>query len=369
MNTLSDWLTLYHVPGIGPAKFSLLLERLGSPSKALTEDAVTLKDFGLSASVIKNLQNPNRQGVESDLAWLAQGPHHHIITLTDPAYPSLLKEIPGDPPPILYVKGNRNLLNAPQLAIVGSRNPSPSGQDNAYAFAKALSQQGITITSGLALGIDAICHKGALLGSGTTLAVCATGLDSVYPKSNTQLANKIIDMQGAIISEFPIGTSPKKENFPRRNRIISGLSLGTLVVEAAIRSGSLITARYATEQNREVFAIPGSIHNPLARGCHLLIKQGAKLTETIEDITEEWHFSTTKTMHKDQSFKESQTRPIDLTGAKLTVLNELGHEPTSVDTLIRRTGLTAEEVSSILLELELRRYIISTPGGFYSQKR
>ncbi len=373
MNDLSNWLTLYHVPGLGPARFSLLLERLGKPSEIVANPHTALQDCGLQADLIrtiaKAIKTPEKNGVERDLLWLEQDSQHHIITLEDPRYPALLREIPGAPPPILYVKGNAKLLNATQLAMVGSRNPSPTGRDNAQAFSKALSQQGVTVTSGLASGIDAICHRGGLLGPGKTLAVCATGLDTTYPKNHVGLVDTILENQGAIISEFPIGTLPKKEHFPRRNRIISGLSLGTLVIEAAIRSGSLITARHAAEQNREVFAIPGSIHNPLARGCHLLIKQGAKLTETSDDIIEELNLFTSKTICNEQTVKENPTRPIDLIGDKLTVFNALGDEATSVDTLIRRSGLTAEKVSSILLELELRRYTVSTPGGLYSQKR
>ncbi len=369
MNDLSDWLTLYHVPGLGPAKFSLLLERLGKPSDILASTQTVLQDCSLQADLIKAIKNPSIKKVEKDLLWLSQDSQHHIITLEDPRYPKLLREIPGAPPPVLYVKGNPKLLNATQLAMVGSRNPSPAGRDHALAFAKTLSQQGVTVTSGLASGIDAICHEGGLLGPGKTLAVCATGLDTTYPKNHTGLVETILENQGTLISEFPIGTLPKKEHFPRRNRIISGLSLGTLVIEAAIRSGSLITARHAAEQNREVFAIPGSIHNPLARGCHLLIKQGAKLTETTDDIIEELNLFARKTTCKDQTIKENPTRPIDLIGDKLIVFNALGDEATSVDTLVRRSGLTAEKVSSILLELELRRYTISTPGGLYSQKR
>ena len=369
MNELASWLTLNRIPGIGPSTFKLLTEHFGSPSNVLSADKATLVNCGLKTQVINKLLQAKTDYAAPDIDWLEQNHDHHIITYQDAKYPNLLQEIPGDPPPLLFVKGNLDVLNKPQIAIVGSRNPSPTGKENAFSFAKALSRSDIAITSGLALGIDAIAHKGALDGNSQTIAVCATGLDTVYPKNHCKLARDIIENGGALVSEFPIGTQPKREHFPRRNRIISGLSYGTLVIEAALKSGSLITARYAAEQDREVFAIPSSIHNPLSKGCHMLIKQGAKLTESVEDIVEELKFLSTNQNNTHQTFQESIFQPITLKGDYLKVFSELGYEPTPIDTVIKRSGLTADAVSSILLELELQRYITSTTGGFYARER
>ena len=242
--------------------------------------------LGLKPPSVEVIRHPDWTIIDNDLAWLSQN-NNYAITFNEANYPYQLKEI-ADPPPILFVRGNPDLLAAPQIAIVGSRNPSASGEETAFNFAKTLSQHGFTITSGLALGIDAASHRGALSAKGYTIAVAGTGLDRVYPARHKDLATEIVNT-GAIISEFPPGTTAKANHFPRRNRIISGLCQGLLVVEAAKQSGSLITARMALEQNREVFAIPGSIHNPLARGCNALIRQGAKLVETTQDILEELH--------------------------------------------------------------------------------
>lgn len=267
----------------------------------------------------------------------------------------------SDPPPLLFVIGNPDLLQQSQLAMVGSRNPSVDGRENAQAFARELVNQGLVITSGLALGIDAAAHQGALAGDGLTIAVTGTGLDRVYPARHRALAKEIA-ARGALVSEFPIGTPALAENFPRRNRIISGLSLGTLVVEAAPQSGSLITARLAAEQGREVFAIPGSIHNPLARGCHQLIRQGAKLVESVADILEEIHVTYAPKASVTQD--NSQTTP-DLDDNSLILWSNLGSAPTSVDTLVSRSQLTTEQVSSILLIMELQGWVTSAPGGMY----
>jgi DNA processing protein len=264
----------------------------------------------------------------------------------------------------------------PQLAIVGARNPTASGSEMAFGFAEHLAGCGLTITSGLALGIDAASHRGALACGGTTVAVCGTGLDVIYPKAHRQLAAEI-ERNGALISEFPLGTPAAKANFPRRNRLISGLSLGTLVVEAAVQSGSLITARLAAEQGREVFAIPGSIHNPLARGCHRLIRQGAKLVETAEDIFEELrplvgvlqapkgehHLNIAALAQRKAVATKASARPLDK-GYEI-LLDAIGFEPTGVDLLVVRTGLRADEVASMLLILELEGHISSHPGGLY----
>ena len=290
-----------------------------------------------------------------------------LITVLDPDYPSLLRQIP-DPPAALFARGDVTLLASPQLAMVGSRNPSVEGRRNAEEFAAYLVKCGLTITSGMALGIDAASHRGALKGGGRTVAVWGTGLDKAYPPRNRDLAEGIA-AQGLIVSEFPPGTPPLPIHFPRRNRIISGLSVGTLVVEAASRSGSLITARLASEQGREVFAIPGSIHNPMARGCHRLLREGAKLVESAADILEEL-----------APLLGIQTPEVALTAAadsaaeapsedpeyKL-LLNSLDFAPTSVDALVERTGLTPEVVSSMLLMLELQGHVEASPGGRYSR--
>ena len=281
---IENWLKLYRVQGIGPSSFhKLLLAFDGDPGAALTASEARWKQAGLNRRQIKPL---SERGTDpgTDLRWL-EADNHHLILFGDSAYPTLLAEI-TNPPPLLFVRGDKSLLTHPQLAMVGSRNPTRGGLENARAFASHLAAAGLGIISGLAMGIDGASHEGALEANGLTIAVAATGLDQVYPARHRRLADRIAD-NGAIISEFPIGTRPQAEHFPRRNRIISGMSMGTLVVEAAQRSGSLITARNAGEQGREIFAIPGSIHNPLARGCHHLIRQGAKLVETAEDILEE----------------------------------------------------------------------------------
>lgn len=300
---------------------------------------------------------------EHETAWLAE-PNHHLITLSDPRYPRLLREIP-DPPAALYVIGDPDLLSATQLGIVGSRNPTPGGSETAHAFASYLTQSGLTITSGLAMGVDAAAHRGALGAGGKTIAVAGTGLDRVYPARHRELAHEIA-AQGALISEFALGTPALAHNFPRRNRIISGLSLGVLVVEAALQSGSLITARLAAEQGREVFAIPGSIHNPLARGCHALIRQGAKLVETAADILEELGPMAQITAPARQTDGAGNITS-GLGVEAMTLLDCLGFDPTPVDSLIERSGLTPEAVSSMLLVLELQGHVVAAPGGHYTR--
>ncbi len=300
---------------------------------------------------------------EHEIAWLAE-PHHHLITLSDPRYPPLLREI-ADPPAALYVIGDPAVLSSTQLGIVGSRNPTPGGSETAHAFATYLTLSGLTITSGLAMGVDAAAHRGALVAGGKTIAVAGTGLDRVYPARHRELAHQIA-AQGALISEFPLGTPALAFNFPRRNRIISGLSLGVLVVEAALQSGSLITARLAAEQGREVFAIPGSIHNPLARGCHALIRQGAKLVETAADILEELGPIAQLSVPARQTDGVGNITS-GLGVEAMTLLECLGFDPTPVDSLIERSGLTPEAVSSMLLVLELQGHVVSAPGGHYNR--
>lgn len=305
--------------------------------------------------------------------WLER-PARHFIPLRSSRYPSLLAEL-TDPPLGLLVRGDPDLLSLPQLAIVGSRNPTRTGLDNAREFAVHLSRSGFVITSGLAIGIDAAAHRGAVEGGGRTIAVCGTGLDIAYPRANAGLAEQIAS-SGALVSEFPLGTPAGRSHFPRRNRIISGLSLGTLVVEAALQSGSLITARLAAEQGREVFAIPGSIHNALARGCHRLIRQGAKLVETCDDIFEELRALTGLLGEQIRAPGKSIVKTTESTALLSPALDKgyeilldaLGFGPASVDVLIARTGLKADEVASMLLILELEARIDACPGGLYVRR-
>lgn len=349
---------------MGPVTFSKIIAQVDSLA-AIFDKPSSLQ--GVSDNIKQQLATPDWLKVEQDLKWLEQ-PGCHILLLDDPQYPALLRDI-HDPPPLLYLQGDINLLSQWQLAIVGSRNPSQTGRQLAYDFANYLGQGGLCITSGLAMGIDAAAHKGALAAGGKTIAVVGTGLDRVYPAKNRELAHDIA-ANGLLVSEFALGTAPKAENFPRRNRIISALSLGTLVVEAALKSGSLITARMAMEQAREVFAIPGSIHNPLAKGCHKLIREGAKLVETAQDILEELgplaqlQVEATFT-HPEQNEEQQQANDPEYQ----LLLDKLGFDPITIDELIQRSGLTAEEVSSMLLLLELKGQVESLAGGQYVRSR
>ena len=391
---LQPWVTLWRVSGVGPKSFQKLLSNIGDPATVLSSNISTLTQSGISEKLAHAIldSKTNQEMAIPDIDWLNEADNHNIITIHCNEYPELLKRI-SDPPPLLYVHGKLSLLKDPQIAIVGSRNPTQGGTNNAYEFAKHLGQTGFCITSGLALGIDGIAHSGALEVNTPTIAVIATGIDRVYPAKHREIAHKIAD-NGAIVTEFPIGTQPKSSNFPRRNRIISGLSYGTLVVEAAQQSGSLITARLAMEQNREVFAIPGSIHNPLARGCHQLIRQGAKLVETAQDILEEMsavidvselqddqqisasastdHATTSETSIKTDS---SDTKTLATTQSlnpsadddQQIILNEMGFDPTSIDQLVVRTGINTASLSASLLMLELQNQIASNGGGTYTR--
>lgn len=355
-----SWLYLLKAPGLGPATFHDIITRYGDPGTALAAGADELFGSGLIRAPARDfLRRPPPDAIADDLTWL-DGEGHHLLTCLDPDFPPLLREIPG-PPPLLFVNGSRELLTSLQIAIVGSRNPSPRGRDHARQFAAELSAHGLTVTSGLACGIDTAAHLGALEAGGTTIAVTGTGLDRVYPASNRELA-RTIARGGALVSEFPVGTPPRAENFPRRNRVISGLSLGTLVVEAGMRSGSLITARLAADQGREVFAIPGAIDNPLARGCHALIRTGAKLVESSTDCLEELGALALACTAAARTPTPSRTR---VTPEQAQVLAQVDYAPTSIDTVIGRTGLTAARVSSILLALEMENLVTPAPGGTY----
>jgi DNA processing protein len=345
---------------VGARTFLALLERFGEPRGVFDCGRGELAACGLAEETQTYLKNPDWKAVDQVFAWL-QDARNHVLLLHDPAYPRLVKEL-SDAPPVLYVRGDPAVLSRAQLAMVGSRNPTPAGVENAHQFARHLGDVGLTITSGLALGVDAASHRGALAVQAQTIAIAGTGLDRVYPSAHRELAHEIAE-RGALVSEFPLGTAPVAKNFPRRNRIISGLSLGVLVVEAAPSSGSLITARLAAEQGREVFAIPGSIHNPLARGCHALIRQGAKLVETANDVLEELRaFSAARPAAAAES-AGNVAHGMDVEAANL--LNHMGFDPMPVDHLVERSGLTTEAVSSMLLLLELRGYVCSTAGGQY----
>ncbi len=362
------WLAVHAAPGIGARTFLKLLTCFGSPQAILDAPRSVLHDCRLKEDTVEALHNPDWQHIDKTLTWLAEH-DGQLLTLADTGYPELLKQI-TDPPAFLYVLGNVSLLNTPQIAMVGSRNPTHSGADTAFDFAAHLARSGLTVTSGMALGIDAQCHHGALSVQGRSVAVIGTGIDRIYPASNKQLA-KLLAQQGVIISEFPLGTAPLSQNFPLRNRIISGLSLGVVVVEAALKSGSLITARQAIEQNREVFAIPGSIHSPQSRGCHALIRQGAKLVETAQDLLEELAEVNLQPISASISHgtarQDSDHNLINLEPGYEQVLNCVGYEPTSVDLIVSRSGLTTDAVCSMLLVLELQNIIVSTASGQYSR--
>ena len=380
MDDLSYWLALHQASGIGPATFSQLFEHYSNPRR-LFDSPETLKQLDLLPvqrhAVQKALQEPDWKAVEQALLW-TEAAENHILLLTQTNYPELLKQI-HSPPPLLFIKGQVSVLNEIQLAIVGSRNPSIDGHETAWQFAHHLAQQGMVITSGMALGIDAQSHYGALKANGKSIAVAGTGLDRIYPARHKELAWQLIE-QGAIVSEYPLGTGPMKGNFPQRNRIISGLSVGTLVVEAALKSGSLITAYSALEQAREVFAIPGSIHNPLSRGCHQLIKSGAKLVETAEDILEELsslmlasQIHPAVNSHNSSQAANShltQTRDSNplLPKIQQKILKNLAYSPISVDALTLRSGLSVAEINANLVLLEVDDYVQSHPGGLVSLK-
>jgi DNA processing protein len=349
------WITLEAIPGLGPEAVRRLLDAFGHPCAILAAGRGQLTPLvgERQAAALGQPVAPER--LAPTLDWLAQ-PDNHLLPITHPDYPERLRSLP-DPPPWLYVKGARELLQRPMLAIVGSRNATPQGCRDAAAFAQALAEAGLTIVSGLALGIDAAAHEGALAG-GSSVAVVGTGLDRVYPARNRDLAHRLA-AQGAIVSEFPLGTPPRPGQFPRRNRIISGLALGVLVVEAALDSGSLVTARLAAEQGREVFALPGSIHSPLSKGCHRLIREGAKLVECVDDILDElrWQWSAPA---------PSPAVPAAPTAAD-ALLQRMGPDPVALDRLLDLSGLTVDTLSAMLLSLELDGRIATLPGGLYQR--
>jgi DNA processing protein len=347
------WLALSLIHGLGGEGARCLLKEFGSPEAIFAAPAGLLKSI-IKADVVAEIgKGINEDALASTLNWL-QDDNNHVVTLADSAYPQALLNIP-DPPLLLYVKGRLDLLNRSALAVVGSRNATPQGINNAEAFAKSLSDAGLCIISGMAHGIDAAAHRGALQGAGGSIGVVGTGLDKVYPAANRDLAHALAN-QGALVSEFPLGTPPLAANFPRRNRIISGMSAGCLVVEASLQSGSLITARLALEQGRDVFAIPGSIHAPQSKGCHALLKQGAKLVETAQDVLEELGSLVVLPAH-DTAIQDTD-HPL---------LVHLGFDPVDLDTLNARCGLTVSQLSAMLLTLELEGRINTLPGGLYQR--
>ncbi len=341
-----------------------MLAAFGAPATVLGAGRSALIDvLGGKTALADGILASRDRIPQTDLDWLGAAADRHILLLDQPDYPFRLAQI-ADPPLALLVDGNPALLHAPQLAVVGSRNASPSGRETAFSMASALIERGLVVTSGLAEGVDGAAHRGALAGKGSTIAVLGTGPDRIYPRQHSGLADDIRP-RGALVSEQPVGTPPRGFNFPRRNRIISGLSLGVLVVEASARSGSLITARLAVEQGREVFAIPGGIHNPLARGCHALIRSGAKLVESVSDILEE--LPPLEVAHRPDHLPDSGR---ELAGADTNpVLAGIADDPVSLDLLVARTGLTVAEVSTMLLTLQLDGLVTALPGGLFGRQR
>ena len=357
---VADWLRLVRVPGLGDVALRKLLTAFGPPDRVLAagrgELMRVVNESQAEAIVGALADGAAQEAVEQALEW-CRAPGNSVLTLADAAYPRPLLDMP-DPPPVLFLKGRTELLSRPALAIVGSRNATAQGLANAENFARALSAAGYTVVSGLALGVDAAAHRGGLTGAGSTIAVIGTGADIVYPARNRDLAHAIAD-DGLIVSEFGLGTPALAANFPRRNRIISGLSRGVLVVEAAQRSGSLITARIAGEQGREVFAIPGSIHSPLSKGCHCLIKQGAKLVDSVDDILVELGGATLP--RPIQPERGPGAAPV--AGPKGALLEVMGYDAVGFDALRERSKLPAELQSSLLMELELEGRVAQLPGG------
>lgn len=353
---LEAWVRLSLAHGFSDEHFRRLLVALGGPQQILAASAADLARIvprQVAAAVCAPVPEERMRAIGM---WLDDAANH-IVTLADSNYPQALLQI-ADPPPVIYSKGRVELLNHASFAVVGSRNATQQGLAHAESFARVLSDAGLTIVSGLALGIDAAAHRGGLAGASSSIGVIGTGLDIVYPARNRELADELAQ-HGCIISEFALGTPPAAANFPRRNRLISGLARGCLVVEAAISSGSLITARMANEQGKDVFAIPGSIHSPLAKGCHSLIKQGAKLAETAEDILEDLRLPVSRAL--------SQAGDSDV--ATDRVLDALGFEPCDIDTLSARIGMGTDKISALLTEWEIEGRVEALPGGRYQRVR
>ena len=368
MDDVIPWLTLARAPALHAGQLADWFAQRRTPPDLLG-DAAACTALGLGAGTVRSLFHPDRAAIEHDRRWLGAAPGRRLVTWGTQDYPPLLAQIP-DAPLVLFLEGDAAALSLPQLAIVGSRNPTALGRDTAVQFARHLGRAGLAITSGLALGIDAAAHRGALDGGAKAVAVVGRGLDAVYPPENAGLARRIVESGGAIVTDVPVGIGPLRHHFPRRNRILSGLAIGTLVVEAALQSGSLITARLAAEQGREVFAIPGSIHNAVARGCHRLLRQGARLVETVDDIFDEL----APILGNLSSFVSAPaSNDMGRVDARLDkdyeiLLDALGFEPASLDAIVSRTGLQTGAVASMLLILELDGRVQQQPGGLYSRR-
>lgn len=385
---LDAWLRLSLTPGVGDTTARRLLAAFGLPDQVFAQSQSALRQVVTPSQSLALLTPPASWSAQCHLtrAWLAEAEGRSIVTLADAAYPRVLLEM-SDPPLLLYLQGRTDLLAHPQcLAVVGSRNPTPQGELTAHDMSRALAAAGVCIVSGMALGVDGAAHSGALDAAGATIAVVGTGLDRVYPRRHLALAHRIAQT-GLLVSEFALGSSPAPANFPKRNRIIAGLSQGTLVVEAALASGSLITARLAAEMGREVFAIPGSIHAPQAKGCHALIRQGAKLVETAQDVLEDMRMlaSAAAPVHTRQTVpaeppalgtsdasapltdQDGEAVPAGVCGSQASLLAQMGYHPLSLDALQARTGHAAADLQAWLMELELDGHIARVPGGLFQR--
>lgn len=359
-----SWLILKHAYVRVP-ELQSLLDLFGTIDEIVELPRSRLQESGLSAEKCEAIASPDARAIDEALVWL-EDDRHHLVGWGDGAYPEMLAQIPG-PPLALFVNGSLDALQLPALAIIGSRNPTQGGRRNAHDFSRHLASRGFAIVSGLAQGIDTAAHEGALDAGGTTVAILGTGIDRVYPAGNRRLAHAIAD-HGALVSEYPLGAAPERWHFPERNRLISGLSLGTLVVEAARRSGSLITARLAAEQGREVFALPGSIHNALARGCHELIRQGAKLVETAGDILAELQPLVGHMRESAETARPAAPATPEADEDYSALRNLLSHDPVSIDELEKKSELTIDQLSSMLLILELHGEVESLSGGRYVKR-
>jgi DNA processing protein len=354
--SLLPWIALASVPALSGADFRRLLAAFGSPARIVASPQHELARLVDARTAEAIRRSPESPAAQAGLGWVAE-PDRAIVTLADERYPALLRETP-DPPPVLYAWGSMQLLARTAFAIVGSRNASAQGMRNAEAFARSLSAHGLCIVSGMALGIDTAAHRGALQEAGRSIAVLGCGIDAVYPKRNAALLHELCT-HGLVLSEFALGTPPLAHNFPRRNRIIAGLGRGCLVVEAALASGSLVTARAAVDMGRDVFAIPGSIHSPLSKGCHHLIKQGAKLVEDASDVLDELGLP----VHRVEPTKASAT----LTPEAERVVAALGHDPCGFDALVARTGLAVDRLAALLAQLELDARVERNDAGLYQR--
>lgn len=365
---LDAWLRLVHAPGVGRVHQRLALRAFGPPL-CLFDATPAVRAEALGPDLARAIEAPppgHAERVADTRRWLAKAPDdapRTLLALDDPSYPPRLLEAP-DPPLLLYVSGDVDVLKSPSLAVVGSRHATPQGLDHARDFSRALGERGLTIVSGLAAGIDAAAHGGALAGPSGTVAVVGTGLDRVYPRRHTALARRI-ERAGCVVSEYPLGADSIAFHFPQRNRIIAGLALGTLVVEAALASGSLITARLAAEAGREVFALPGSLHSPVARGCHGLIQRGAKLVGSVEDIVEELAGSWRPSL---PGVRASSTATVTASRADARLLAAMGFDPVSLDMLAERTGLGAAALGARLLAFELEGRVARLPGGLLQRR-